>query len=88
MGDVERGGVHALCLGQLWLLLSCLALCGTRVSGYQLMVNNSSSYPLVNHKRILTFGIRTKVGVLAKYLTLKFVLLRQKSCYQNQSTPN
>lgn len=28
MGDVDRGGIRDLCLGQLRLLLPCLALCG------------------------------------------------------------
>lgn len=35
MGDVERARGRALCLGQLVVLLACLALCGVRTVRHQ-----------------------------------------------------
>lgn len=45
VGDVEGTRGRALCLGQLVLLLACLALCGSRLknSGYQLLASKAQA---------------------------------------------
>lgn len=66
MGDVERAGGRALCLGQLVLLLACLALCGCKFKtvGHQSLGNrvtfNVERLKTIRTRLILySFGYKT-----------------------------
>lgn len=50
MGDVEGARGRALCLGQLMLLLACLALCGSRpkIEGQESTGNKPRFYSLLS----------------------------------------
>lgn len=86
MGDVEGAGGHALCLGQLVLLLACLALCGCKFkTGGHPSLGNRFTLEMERLRTILTPSKKRLILYQNGYKTDSFDSIRRITAFPSSN---